>query len=668
MTSQPLSELDQAFERSFPTPDAARSIYEEQEFHRAVEAYRFFYPTVSLEALFSGLRAARSEESALFLLAAGPRHGALTASSDTPYAIGALDLERTGPLVVELPPGMFLGAINDHHQRWILDLGLTGPDAGAGGKYLVLPPGSTEEIPEGYHLGASATYQLLLLIRALPVDGDFTRALHALRQVRVHPLDEPLAVLPFVDISDQDLDATPARWEDNLEYWGRLHEVIDREPLLEELRPMYGLLAVLGIERNRPFVPTSRQRRILEAAARAGIDELRVEGFDSQRMDRLVWNDRQWEWVGLVPGDPNFETDGFLDLEARDRWFFQTTVASPALFQRQAGAGLLCFASSRDQDGAHLDGSAFYKLVLPQPVPAQLFWSVTIYDAKTRSQVRTEQNKAVLSPLRDRLELSPSGTLELLFGPQAPAGDARNWLQTPAEDGFFLYLRVYGAEPACLDGRWRPHDLMRIDRTTTPPPAPQHPSRLPAPAAAPVLRLAPEPATARPAPVQRQPLARAATSGPLAPAAGTESARAPQRSRLELQLARLSADRTLLAVLVAALGLIASGFVIFQLFQELHSARVLNDASAGTLNFGVTLVCLGVLLLLLGSGQHVWWLRELSALSRQHPAGLAPGAPRTPNPGASPVPPALTLISAALLLSIGVAALLSMLAGVGPFH
>jgi uncharacterized membrane protein YidH (DUF202 family) len=491
--------------------------------------------------------------------------------------------------------------------------------------------------------------------------------------VRVHPLHEPLAVLPFVDISDQDLDATPARWEDNLEYWERLHEVLEREPLLEELRPMYGQLAVLGIERNRPFVPTSRQRRILEAAARAGIDELRVVGFDSQRLDRLVWNDRQWEWVGLVPGDPNFETDGFLDLEARDRWFFQATVASPALFQRRVGAGLLCFASSRDQDGAHLDGSAYYKLVLPQPLPAQLFWSVTIYDAKTRSQVRTEQNKAALSSQRDRLELSPSGHLELLFGPEAPAGDARNWLQTPAEDGFFLYLRVYGPEPACLDGRWRPHDLIRIDRTTAPPPALQRSSQLPAPASPPVLRLAREPSTAQlTAQLARlQPHARvgAPASGPLASTARTESPSVAPR--LELQLARLSADRTLLSVVVTALGLIASGFVSFQLFQELHGARVLSGGSAGLRNFAVALVCLGMVLLLLGSVQHLWLWRELSRELRptsQHAQLASARAAHTPRSLAARVPPSLTWLSAVLLLLVGVAALLGMLAGVGPFR
>ena len=33
---------------------------------------------------------------------------------------------------------------------------------------------------------------------------------------------------------------------------------------------------------------------------------------------------------------------------------------------------------------------------MPQPVPAKLFWSVTVYDARTRSEIATSQNKATL--------------------------------------------------------------------------------------------------------------------------------------------------------------------------------------------------------------------------------------------------------------------------------
>jgi len=167
--------------------------------------------------------------------------------------------------------------------------------------------------------------------------------------------------------------------------------------------------------------------------------------------------------------------------------------------------------------------------------------------------------------------------------------------------------------------------------------------------------------------VPRRPLVSAPVSGPLAVTARAESAQATPRSRLEVQVARLSADRTLLAVMVTALALIASGFVIFQLFQGLHGARMLDGGAAATRNFGVTLVCLGELLLLLGSVQHLWLLRELQQTLRA--TGLASaGIPHTSSPGATRPAPSLTLISAALLLSIGAAALLSMLAGVGPFH
>jgi hypothetical protein len=43
-------------------------------------------------------------------------------------------------MVIELPPGSFIGFATDHNQRYVLDMGLNGPDKGQGGKYLILPP------------------------------------------------------------------------------------------------------------------------------------------------------------------------------------------------------------------------------------------------------------------------------------------------------------------------------------------------------------------------------------------------------------------------------------------------------------------------------------------------------------------------------------------------
>jgi len=162
---------------------------------------------------------------------------------------------------------------------------------------------------------------------------------------------------------------------------------------------MYGLLATLDIEKGKPFAPDDRAKAIIEKAAKVGRDQLIVSAFDSDRPDRFAWPDRKWEWVGLVPNEAQFETPMGVDLEARDRWFAQAIVTSPAMFRRSAGAGSLYWLGARDSSGAFLDGGKSYKLTIAQPVPGKLFWSVTLYDGQTRSEVQTDQNKATLRSL-----------------------------------------------------------------------------------------------------------------------------------------------------------------------------------------------------------------------------------------------------------------------------
>ena len=328
-------------------------------------------------------------------------------------------------------------------------MGLAGPDGGKGGKYLLLPPGFAGNVPAGYHIGRSPTYKAMLAVRAIPQQNseggaDWAGALQSLRQVKVYPLSDPRGVLPHFDFSNRAVDMTPLRWERNLEFWRRLHGIIESEPPSEESRLMYGELQALGIERGRPFAPDERMRHVLEAAAHTALEEMRAEGFASERPDRLVWKDRQWEWASLVTDDPNFETRDFIDLQARDRWFIQAVVASPAMFRRRTGSGSIYFEVIRDGEGAYLDGGQSYKLTVPQPVPAKLFWSVTAYDIETRSQVQTAQDKAVLTSLRDTFTPGPDGSVELYFGPEPPSGPAArrpHWIQTAPERGFFLYFR-----------------------------------------------------------------------------------------------------------------------------------------------------------------------------------------------------------------------------------
>jgi hypothetical protein len=157
-----------SFERGYPAGDTARRARDDADFQRAVTAYRFWYATVSMEGIFNDNREAGIQDNqAVTIMAAGPRQVGFTTNSDTPYGAGALDLS-VGPMVVEMPPGPFIGLVNDHHQGWVQDMGIPGPDEGRGGKHLVLPPGHSGPVPGGYHVGRSHSLKVLAAIRALP--------------------------------------------------------------------------------------------------------------------------------------------------------------------------------------------------------------------------------------------------------------------------------------------------------------------------------------------------------------------------------------------------------------------------------------------------------------------------------------------------------------------
>ena len=134
---------------------------------------------------------------------------------------------------------------------------------------------------------------------------------------------------------------------------------------------------------------------------------------------------------------------------------------------------------------------------------------------------------------------------------------------------------------------------------------------------------------------------------------------AARRTGMSFQRTRMSADRPLMSVIRTSLSLISFGFTIYQVFQRARDAGLLSHAEAAR-NFGVTLVALGIGMLIFGIGYHIQFMLGLRAVRNEmREAGLIHGESR--------FPPSLTLISALLLLLIGLAAIISMLFRVGPF-
>jgi hypothetical protein len=192
----------------------------------------------------------------------------LTANDDTVYSLVWLDMTK-GPLVLEVPP-MVLGPLDDYWFRWVTDVGITGPDKGKGGKYLLLPPGYKGPIPTGYFVARSRTYGSILFFRTFLKDGDPKPGVESVKKLmRVYLLAEAShpPEMNFVNISGKAFNTIgPSDYS----FWDAINQVIQHEPS-DAMDPFtLGFLASIGIEKGKPFAPDERMKAILKEAAAVG--------------------------------------------------------------------------------------------------------------------------------------------------------------------------------------------------------------------------------------------------------------------------------------------------------------------------------------------------------------------------------------------------------------
>ena len=118
----------------FPDKATVEKLYDNLDFQRAVQAYLLALPPVSQAANRNAILTLGPANTTvpIFEQLMNSRSVFLTANTNTVYSWMWIDL-RNGPLVMEIPPKV-LGAVNDMWYRWVVDVGITGPDKGEGGK------------------------------------------------------------------------------------------------------------------------------------------------------------------------------------------------------------------------------------------------------------------------------------------------------------------------------------------------------------------------------------------------------------------------------------------------------------------------------------------------------------------------------------------------------
>jgi hypothetical protein len=442
----------------FPDKATVEKCYNNLDFQRSVQAYLAALPAVSVEAFrraFAefgpanqtvGISETLLDSKSLFL----------TANDNTVYSILWLDTTE-GPVVLEIPP-MVLGPIDDAWFRWVTDIGITGPDKGQGGKYLLLPPGYKGEVPEGYFVARSRTYGNLLFFRSFLKDGDPKPGVDSVKKTfRVYPLSQAAQppAMKFVDISGKAFNTIGPGDFSLFEY---LNHVIQAEPGDAMDADTLGVFASIGIEKGKPFAPDARMKKILTEAAAVGDATARTVTYKCRIKDAYYYQNSAW-LTPFIGGSYKFEQNGVRLLDAYSFFFFYATGITPAMAEKMVGKGSQYAMAFVDANGDPLDGAKTYKIHLPPNIPAKDFWSFVLYDNQTRSMLQTDQQYPSVSSQKKGLLVNTDGSVDAYFGPKPPAGKEPNWIQTAPGKGWNVALRLYGPLESWFDKTWRPGEI-----------------------------------------------------------------------------------------------------------------------------------------------------------------------------------------------------------------
>jgi hypothetical protein len=487
------------FKDGAPTTETVQKVYDSLDYVRGVDAFMNSFSGASAYAIREGFHSIGAQDNTVVIFSKLMDSNSLflTANADTIYTLAILDLTK-GPLVVEVPP-MALGTLNDMWFGWIIDIGGPGPDRGAGGNYLILPPDYDGPLPDsGFHVGRSRTTHVLYAVRAFMDNNDPKPAVALIKKsLKIYPYtpggfgtsiatalegkvrlegNRPIPPTKFVEASGKSFNTIPPN---DFSYFEMLNELVQMEPASSFNTELLGQLAAIGIVKGKPFKPDARMKKILTDAAAVGNAAGRALNWHSSEYPGWsyypgsMWANMLWQ------GGYNFETpppmitkEGFFKplpptgartLDSRTAFYYGYTMDSPGMIMRLPNVGSQYLMGFLDADKNPLDGGKTYKVTLPKDIPAGKFWSFTVYDNQTRSMLQTPQRypRAGSQTYPTAAAVAnPDGTTTIYFSPSKPANAKDgNWIQTMSNKGWFTILRLYSPLGSFFTKRWRPSEI-----------------------------------------------------------------------------------------------------------------------------------------------------------------------------------------------------------------
>ena len=245
-------------------------------------------------------------------------------------------------------------------------------------------------------------------------------------------------------------------------YYDEINHLIQEEPA-DALDPeTTGLIAAIGIVKGQEFTPDARMQAILTDAAAVANATARANLFRTREAAMFYYPEASW-FNPFVGGSYVFERNGARLLDPRTAFFYFATGITPAMAAAKVGAGSQYACNALDSDGNYLDGGKTYTLHLPPNHPSRGFLVGRRLRPPDPLELQTDDPFPSVNSQPGTVEPNEDGSVDLWFGPEAPAGQEGNWVQTVPGKGWFGILRLYGPGEAWFEKTWRPGNIELVE-------------------------------------------------------------------------------------------------------------------------------------------------------------------------------------------------------------
>jgi hypothetical protein len=370
----------------------------------------------------------------------------VTPNNDTLFARGFLDLTDE-PIVLHIPDmgkRTYWFPLGDmyHNLYHSLDWQTIGTK---GGDFALTAPGWQGVLPKGMGRVEMTTPMMWTLGR-MTVNGE--KDVTAVNALQDKTFLVPLSKWTKAMIKAPRAKVDPSRYpkmtnadmSDAEKFFTVMNEMLRRNPPVGNADYLLGWLRVLHLHPDQQFVWKDLDAATQRGLTRAAKDALAII---EQREKTFATSVNGWI-PAIMPGDQS------------DMPLYHAAVTKLGLLYSQKEVSTY-HVGYVDGDGKPLDGSSNYTLKLAPLPPVAAFWSLTMYDAKTKMLVANTANRYSIGDRTSGLQIEKDGSVTITITATEPSDVTAkaNWLPAPT-GSFYMVLREYSPGAAVLNGDWLP--------------------------------------------------------------------------------------------------------------------------------------------------------------------------------------------------------------------